>query len=1002
MKQLHIYTLSLLTALLVIGCTTQKSKSDLSPLAKLYHNTTARYNGYFNANELYIASKDQLNTQYQENYNKILPIFPYESSSNPKSVAEDMDKAIEKVSVVVNLHRESDWTDDCYVLMAKAQYLKQDFESAEETLEYMVEEYSPNNLKKQAAKASKKRKANNKRKAQAEREKSKKERAKAQQKKRKESKKARKKNQKNRKKSQSQKRKDYNRKVKGKKDGKGYNNKKEETPAVKTPTKTDKKAQKEKLAAKKKAEEEKAEEDGYFMKHRPAFQEGQLWLYRTYIMRDKYELANRVYNSMQNKGSIFDDVEAELAIARANFFTQQKQYAQAVEPLNQAIELSKDRQTKARLAYIVAQIQQRNGNGAEAYAGFERVLKYGPNYEMEFRARLSMAQNAWLNGKATAEQAMKTLEKMLKDIKNEEYQDQVYFAMADVALKNGNRAQGIEYLEKSLQVSTKNPEQKAESYLQLAQLYYENENYVSAKTYYDSTMQVLPKTDERYEQIDLYANSLTDIAKNIEIITTQDSLLAISAMPIEKKRELALKIKKEQDDAKRKALIAAANNAGASKGGSSLSRGGNALRAGSRPSTSNTASNFFAYNDKSLRRGKNDFLREWGGRELEDNWRRSQKRTELGDNLEEVVEVEEAVDSDEMPDADMVKYLGNYPQTPDQKTAANAEIEQALFELGTLFRDRIANNEKSVETLERLLNRYPETENELVAWYYAYIAYSDLGNTAQAANYKKKIVEKYPDTTYGRALLNPNFSEEILAERNKLDNYYNNTYQQFDQGKYNEARERIGKVADEFGATNPLQAKFALLNAMISGNLEGKDAYIKSLKDVIAKYPDTPETVRAKEMLRLLGSGSAVAANGDSKISVGDTAAGEFDPANSKFKQEDNKLHYMILVFNDPDISLAETKASISDYNSKYHKLDKLRISNIYLGSDVKTPIIVVRRFKTRKNAMKYYDGVQGAEDFIKSGAPFEMYPVTQNNYREILKSKSLDGYQAFFEAVYL
>lgn len=1005
MKQINIYILSLLTALLVVGCTTQKSKSDLSPLAKLYHNTTARYNGYFNANELYLASREQMNTQHQENYNKILPIYPYEASQNPKAVATDMDKAIEKVSVVVNLHRESDWTDDCYLLMAKAQFLKQDYESAEETLEYMVEEYSPGNLKKQASKASKKRKSNNRRKAQAEAAKSKKERIKAQKKKRKKAKKDRKKNKK--KKSQAQKRKEYNKNLKKKKSGKGYNKATEKEPVEKTPTKVDKDTKK---AAKDKKKEKTAEENqddsgNYFLKHRPAFQEGQLWLFRTYIMRDKYELANRIFNSMNTQSNTFDDVAADLAVARANFFLQQKEYSKAIEPLNIAIESSKDRQLKARLAYILAQIHQRNGNGDKAYAGFERVLKYGPRYEMEFRARLSLAQNAWVNGKATADEVMKNLEKMLKDIKNEEYKDQIYYAMADVALKNGDKKGGIEFLEKSLQVSTKNPDQKAEAYLQLAELYYEDENYVSAKTYYDSTLQVLPESDERYIEVGNYANSLTDIAANIETITTQDSLLAISDLPIDKKRELALKIKKEQDEAKRKALIAAAegssNAGGINKGG--FSRAGNSLQAGSRPSSANTKSIFFAYNDRSLRRGKNDFLREWGDRELEDNWRRSKKRGELGDGLSEEIVEEEVVDDIDMTDADMVKYLGNYPQSTDQKIAANKAIENALFDLGTLFRDRIDNNVKTVETLEQLLRRYPDTEHELVAWYYLYIAHADLGNTTQSNVYKDKIVKKYPETTYGRALLNPNFNEELLAERNKLTNYYNTTYQQFNEGEYQGARERIGRVADEFGATNPLQAKFALLNAMISGNLEGKEAYVKALKDVIAKYPDTPETIRAKEMLRLLGGGVAIAAGGKNPTAAGGNNNSEaFSLENSKFKQEDDKLHYMIVVFNDPDISLADTKAAISDYNTKYHKIDKLRISNIYLGSNTKTPIVVIRRFKTRNDAMKYYQGVQGAEDFIEPGSVFEMYPVTQNNYREILKSKTLNGYKEFFEAIYL
>ena len=45
-----------------------------------------------------------------------------------------------------------------------------------------------------------------------------------------------------------------------------------------------------------------------------------------------------------------------------------------------------------------------------AYAAFERVLKYGPDYEMEFNARLNLAQNAWASGKGSAGDAVKTLE----------------------------------------------------------------------------------------------------------------------------------------------------------------------------------------------------------------------------------------------------------------------------------------------------------------------------------------------------------------------------------------------------------------------------------------------------------------------------------------------------------------------------------------------------------------------------------------------------------------
>ena len=133
-----IFVLSLL-----VSCRTQKSRSDQSLISRVYHNTTAHYNGYFNADELIVASTQRLDDQFQDNYNKILPIYKHVEADNPQAVAPDLDAAIEKVSLVVNLHRQSMWTDDCYLIVGKAQFLKKDYEGAEETLRYMVSEFNP-------------------------------------------------------------------------------------------------------------------------------------------------------------------------------------------------------------------------------------------------------------------------------------------------------------------------------------------------------------------------------------------------------------------------------------------------------------------------------------------------------------------------------------------------------------------------------------------------------------------------------------------------------------------------------------------------------------------------------------------------------------------------------------------------------------------------------------------------------------------------------------------
>ena len=179
---------------------------------------------------------------------------------------------------------------------------------------------------------------------------------------------------------------------------------------------------------------------------------------------------------------------------------------------------------------------------------------------------------------------------------------------------------------------------------------------------------------------------------------------------------------------------------------------------------------------------------------------------------------------------------------------------------------------------------------------------------------------------------------------------------------------------------------------MSTGNLEGKEAYVAALQGLVARYPDTDEQRRAKEILRLLGASSASLPGG---------AKEEIE----QFKVEEDALHYVIVVFNDKDIDLNKNKIIVSDYNDKYHKLDRLRISNIYLGTDAdsRLPILVLRRFKDKAEAMKYYTGIQkNSSDFISPAVNYEVFPVTQNNYREVLKEKSVENYRAFFQLNYL
>ena len=124
------------------------------------------------------------------------------------------------------------------------------------------------------------------------------------------------------------------------------------------------------------------------------------------------------------------------------------------------------------------------------------------------------------------------------------------------------------------------------------------------------------------------------------------------------------------------------------------------------------------------------------------------------------------------------------------------------------------------------------------------------------------------------------------------------------------------------------------------------------------------------------------------------------------FEVEEDKLHYLLILFTEGDIKLESIKNAVSDYNRENHRTEQLRLSNIYLGSTQDQPILVIRKFDNKEKGMKYLNEVKSKRDFLGETAKVsyekEFYLITQENYRRILKNKTIDGYREFFEENYL
>ena len=238
-----------------------------------------------------------------------------------------------------------------------------------------------------------------------------------------------------------------------------------------------------------------------------------------------------------------------------------EQFAEAVPYLEDAIALARNKQDRARYAYILGQVHQRLGASQPAIASFKRVMKLKPNFDMIFNAQLNLLTTEYRVGSATAASTLRELRRMSKEDKYLDYRDQIFYEMADIALANGDRDEGIGYMRESLAANAGNASQAARGYLRLANLFFEDESYLLSSNYFDSTLQVMPTTDARYAEIAAYRDNLKPIAANLTAIDLQDSLLAIAALSPDEQRRFAADLSRRQREAELAAAIKASREA---------------------------------------------------------------------------------------------------------------------------------------------------------------------------------------------------------------------------------------------------------------------------------------------------------------------------------------------------------------------------------------------------------------------------------------------------------
>ena len=419
-----------------------------------------------------------------------------------------------------------------------------------------------------------------------------------------------------------------------------------------------------------------------------------LWLTQCYLQLGKTPDAEYLLDYMKNdKAFPWKKKTGAYAAVAADYYIQKSNYEKAAEELKSAIEHTKNKRQRIRYMFILGQLYQATDQFQEAYQMYQGVSKRNSTYEMEFNARINSARCYDIS--TGSDEIKDRLLKMIKDEKNKDYLDQIYYALATIAQKEDKEEEAISLYQQSVEASTTNSNQKALSYLELAELYFKRPDYRKAQVYYDSTVTFLAKDHPSYDAYFIKKVSLSKLVKNLNIIEGQDSLLALAGLSVAE-REAAVNEIIEQENEARKRQEQLEDSLRANEKQLEELPSNQTFYSGSQSQQFKpTGSGWYFYNPSTVSFGVNEFARRWGNRELEDNWRRSSKSLELGTPLSEFEE--EEVDSTESllaakRDSIMkldskerkAAYLEAIPLSPEEQEKANEKILEAYYNVGLI------------------------------------------------------------------------------------------------------------------------------------------------------------------------------------------------------------------------------------------------------------------------------------------------------------------------------
>ncbi len=738
-----------------------------------------------------------------------------------------------------------------------------------------------------------------------------------------------------------------------------------------------------------------------------------LWQARCYSEMGWYYEAEDILNKLNTEGIPKKNLN-QYATVYADYLIKNQQYEEAIPYMNTAIKAEKNRLQKNRMKYLLGQMYASLEMDGMAYKTFGEVIRSNPPYELEFAARIRQTE---VFAGRDYQKVVKKLQRMARSQKNKDYLDQVYYALGNLYMSQEDTAQAIKSYELSVEKSTQNGLDKAMCQIRLGDIYFQKRDYIKAQPNFSGALAGIRKEYKDYERVSKLSAVLDELAIHAEAVHLQDSLQTLAKMPEAERLAVIDKIieqvieeeKRAQEEAEREAYLAEQTAKGT---------GINRPRAETTTITIPTAggeSSFYFYNAQAVAQGKMQFQRKWGRRTLEDDWRRRTKTLNTFQDLDGMEEDEDMAMSGDSPETaagdfasigvDDPKsreyYLQQLPMTPEDIEASNIIIEDGLYNMAMIYKDKLVDLPLAIQAFEDLEKRFPDNQHLLDSYYQVYLMALRLKDTALAAEYLRKLKDKFPTSDYTIAVSDPDYEYNIRMMDRVQDSIYRKTYELYLAEDTVSVRRNYRYVSEKYPLAK-LLPKFMFLNALTYVQAGDPEGFKQALKALLDKYPSEDVSELAGEMLKGVLRGRQMVQGGVTgmtwNLRFGMGEDGSLSAADSArvFKADENVPHRMVMIYPTGTIDRNQLLFSVAAYNFANFMVKQLDMT--FEEADMMS-FFVLSSFYNFDEVWHYYKMIYGESGYASAlDRHIAIIPISDENYETLLHGKTIEEYIAFFD----